>query len=466
MLGFNAMGDGVHFPLLHRYSGPVVFGMNLKVLQVWSNFLSPACGVGQSVMYLSAELARRGVEVGVLTSENRKWKGKKGNWKMGGRSKAQYLAHHPSVTAEELGLPVGGFEVVPTVPGWGVRHLPAILREVQRIEPDVVHLHFVHHGYGRGGVATGVILLPLLARRVLGISVVTTSHELVVPWGVSWKQDLVSLWERATLALLLRTSSQAVTTVSAWVPVLEKWVGQGRVLHIPVGANNPVYPLSPEEQGRLRSSLTEGRAVPLLLTFGSLHPGKRHGEVLRCVADLCRRGMSVQLVCAGRRPEGEEAYGHTLLRLQREWGLDDCVRWMGFYLEEELSHYLQVADLCLLLFQDGASERRTTLMTALAHGTPVVTTKGRWWWPGFARAGAVAVVEEGETVAAVVERLLHQPDLRREMARRGRRLFEERFSWARIAEQYLQCYRGANSKRGGEIYASTLRSGSSGTGRY
>jgi glycosyltransferase involved in cell wall biosynthesis len=99
-----------------------------------------------------------------------------------------------------------------------------------------------------------------------------------------------------------------------------------------------------------------------------------------------------------------------------------------------LSRHLQVCDVIVQPYVDGASTRRTTLMAALAHGVPTVTTVGRLSESFWRESGAVSTVPAGD-VQAVVEAtvaLAADPARRRELSVAARALYAARFDIAHI----------------------------------
>ena len=96
---------------------------------------------------------------------------------------------------------------------------------------------------------------------------------------------------------------------------------------------------------------------------------------------------------------------------------------------ETLSVVLQACDVVAQPYADGASSRRGTLMAALAHGIPVVTTEGRLSEPVWRESRAVRLVPPGDTDAMAREILALGNDAteRARLMSAGRALYNERF---------------------------------------
>ena len=95
---------------------------------------------------------------------------------------------------------------------------------------------------------------------------------------------------------------------------------------------------------------------------------------------------------------------------------------------DDLSRHVSACDLMLQPYPDGVSSRRTSVMVALAHGRPVVTTSGALSEPLWS-GGDVVVAPANrldELVAATVS-LLADPTRLQDLASRARALYAERF---------------------------------------
>jgi glycosyltransferase involved in cell wall biosynthesis len=83
----------------------------------------------------------------------------------------------------------------------------------------------------------------------------------------------------------------------------------------------------------------------------------------------------------------------------------------------------------LQLYPDGACARRTTLIAAIAHGRPVVSTTGRATEALWAQSGAIAIADAADEAAIgeTLAELTGDPDLRARYARAARALYRDRF---------------------------------------
>ena len=112
------------------------------------------------------------------------------------------------------------------------------------------------------------------------------------------------------------------------------------------------------------------------------------------------------------------------------------IRAAGDLSAASLSCHLQACDLLIQPYPDGASTRRTTLMAALSHGIPVVTTIGHLSERFWQDSSAIAAVPSGDVaaMAAVVGELVRQPERRRRLGATGRSAYDERFSLPRVID--------------------------------
>jgi glycosyltransferase involved in cell wall biosynthesis len=128
-------------------------------------------------------------------------------------------------------------------------------------------------------------------------------------------------------------------------------------------------------------------------------------------------------------------------RTIQERGLASRLTATGFVPPEEVSASFYGADICVLPYRDGASFRRGSLMAALAHGMPIVSTTPRVALSELRDGENVVLVppRDPRALADAVASLAHDADLRWRIGEGARQLSRE-FNWERIAARTLEVY--------------------------
>src|SRR5690606_13857298 len=130
------------------------------------------------------------------------------------------------------------------------------------------------------------------------------------------------------------------------------------------------------ETEEIRQSLGLQPQDTLLGYFGFLNESKGADTLIEALAGLDGR---FHLIFIGGQTGASDAGNNQSfldgLRAQIDaLGLSERVHWTGFLSDARVSAHLQAADLLVMPYRDGASLRRGTLMAALAHGRPLITT--------------------------------------------------------------------------------------------
>jgi phosphatidylinositol alpha-1,6-mannosyltransferase len=180
---------------------------------------------------------------------------------------------------------------------------------------------------------------------------------------------------------------------------------------------------------RARHRLEPGR---WLLTVARLVEHKGIDTAIRAFARLGPKYPELRYAVAG---EGD--IRSSLEELARSLGVGDRVRFLGAVPESELPNLLNVADVFLAVSRqmyDKVEGFCLALIEASACGVPVVggTAGGI---PDAVRQGETGLLADGEDpieVAAAVERLLDDEDLRARLGAGGRRAVETYYNWDRV----------------------------------
>jgi glycosyltransferase involved in cell wall biosynthesis len=230
----------------------------------------------------------------------------------------------------------------------------------------------------------------------------------------------VAVTHRLMASLLLRAGRIAYVSTPMWSDLLRTWAPPTTDLRwLPIPATIPRVTL--ERAAGLRSKATGGTAREVVIHFGTY--GDLIVQLLMPAAILIlERRPDATLVLLGRqgdrfRARMAEAAPHLAGRLYAT----------GALAAEDVSAWLQAADVALQPYPDGASSRRTTLMAAVAHGLPTVTNAGvatEAVW-----SGAVALAESGraDLLSNAVVDLLDDRESRLALSRAAAALYESRF---------------------------------------
>ncbi len=379
----------------------------MRICLLSARFPPQRCGVGDYTYFLACALARIGFTVDVLTSK-------------GALDEVLY-PFPPSVHVHR------------TIGSWGPRGLPGALRYLHKLNPQVLVIQYTPHAYERRGITVAVNLLPSLMRAGRIVRVITNFHEMYIPFQGPFKRRLSALWQRAAAVLLASGSHAISVTASEWQRRLTR-MGIRKPIHlIPVGSNIPQAQIGEEDRGRLRHQLLGGSKGVLVAVFGARHD-RDISAVLYALQQL-KRQMAARLVWVGGDPlDGQERTGLERAMDVHELSAED-VQWTGELYHPEVSEVLSVCDLMMLPFIDGVSTRRTSAVTALQHGLPLLTTRGSQPEPWFVHSENVFLIPPGDrqVLADGLLELARRPDLRARLGRGARILYDTYFTWDVIA---------------------------------
>ncbi|NDC36720.1 MAG: glycosyltransferase [Proteobacteria bacterium] len=215
-----------------------------------------------------------------------------------------------------------------------------------------------------------------------------------------------------------------------------------QVLVLPHGVE--VLPqLSPEQRASVRAELGIAADVKAIVAFGFLQPHKGMEGVLEAVLHLRGLGVPAQgLIVGGVNPADPRSgeYYRQLKALCAQHALNEQVAFVDrFISDEEVSRYLQAADVVLMNYRSQHYEASGACSLAIGAGA-VVATSGA---PPFIDFGdAVWHLTSGYPPALATEFLLTNPALYETVRSNGRR-YAEAHAWPIIAERLRELYRHA-----------------------
>lgn len=328
----------------------------------------------------------------------------------------------PAVT--ETASPEAGVEVHRLPGRFGPRALATLGRGLEAAGPGQILVQYVPQGFGMKGMNLPLCLW-LLARRRAGANVGIMFHEVSV--RIARHQPLshsvIGIVNRAMVFVLTRAARRCFVATPYWEMLLRPFAPAGiTVKWLPVPSNLPVI----EDAEGIRA-LRKSLAVDGGLTVGHFGTAReawiaeRLGAV---VPPLLRERPGAAFLLLGR--DSLDLRGRLLAEAPE---LHARVRASGPLAPSDLSYHLGACDLMLQPYGDGVSTRRTSVMAALAHRRPVVTTAGHLTEPLWRQSGAAVLVDVGDAdrMGAALARLIDDAGERARLGAAAGALYAERF---------------------------------------
>ncbi len=369
----------------------------MKIAILSPSFPPKNCGVGDFTARLSAELARSGHQPVVWTSQKN--------------------------TRKSTAVEMRGVE------NFGPIGFAELGREVVEARPDAVLVQFTPNLFGERTYGVNPLLAPWIAgvRLELKRPVLLHAHELHYPMGLSPDRLVIGTAQFGQILTLAQVSSGVICSYEAAVAKLKRflpWQGS-RFGWVPSGAT-----VLPDAAGSLPTGVPED--VNVLLHFGSSHPSRLLDYALEGLAVREKKAPSKTLLAFVGIAQDEL---DGLLKTLGYAKYSPQIRALGYLPDSEVSAWMRRADAVLAPFIDGISTRRTSVLSALAHGKPVLSTEG--WassssipWKEFT---LLTPVGDREGFARALGRLLEDPLQKKRLGENAAREFDSRFSWSSIA---------------------------------
>ena len=206
-------------------------------------------------------------------------------------------------------------------------------------------------------------------------------------------------------------------------------VPRGRIRIIPGGVDLPTQLLNAEER-RAERERWVGAGNKMVLSVGVIQTRKNTMNMVRALAGL---PQNYRLVLAGGNGHGSEEV-HNFIRSDR---LQSRIATPGYVQEHRLPLLYQAASVFLFpSFEEGFG---LPILEAMSYGTPVVASNTSCLPEVGGDAAIYADPHRPDEIAAQVERVVNDSELRERMVQKGLARARE-FSWRRAAEETLEVY--------------------------
>lgn len=278
---------------------------------------------------------------------------------------------------------------------------------------DIVHLTAVY----------SPPTIPTLALcRLFRKPVMWSTRGALQSWRERSRKNLKSFWEK-TCGLFC--SPERVMVHVTGEPERRESVERLRHVSVAVIANGIE---APPANGNKRRGTDNGLR---LLYLGRLHPIKGIENLLKAMATMTN-GVTLS-VCG----EGEAGYQARLRALAAELDLNGRVTFHGRVDGDAKEQQFAEADLCVV--PSFTENFCNVIAESLAHGVPVVASKGTPWARVAEIDCGLWVDNDAATLADAIRQMQTKP--LREMGERGREWMERDYSWPTIARDMTSKYK-------------------------
>jgi len=319
-----------------------------------------------------------------------------------------------------------------TLSNWSITTLIKIRRWAQTQKLDIINLQFETAAYS---MSPWIHFLP----QMVNIPVVTTFHDLLFPYLFP-KAGRLRNWIVMHLA---RVSAGVIATNHE---DMEKLNHLSRVRLISIGSNiNRVFPPDFDAQS-WREKLGAAPDDLLIAYFGFINHSKGVDTLLQAAAELAQHNFPFRLLMIGGRTGSSDptnaSYADEIDQLIDQLGLAPSIHWTGFADDAAVTAYLQASDVVILPFRDGASYRRGTLMAAIDHGCPIITTQPKVDIPAFKSGENMLLVppEDPKALADAIHRFRGEGTELRIKLSKGALELSKHFDWSLIAQDTLALF--------------------------
>jgi glycosyltransferase involved in cell wall biosynthesis len=319
-----------------------------------------------------------------------------------------------------------GVSVVRLPDHFARRGRAVVLEHLRRLNPDRILVQYVPHAYGRKAMNVpfaGWVRFAL--RRVAPVWVMF--HEVAFPFvRRPLRHNLIAVANRLMARLVADSADRVFVAIPAWGTLLRTLAPWSRPAEwLPVPSNL----LTSADPAAVRRTLPVGTLIGHFGTYGG------------AVAELLEAALLTLLKSDSDRVAllvGRNAERFRTHLLARTPDLASRVVATGELPPNLAAAHLAACDLLVQPYPDGVSCRRTSVMSGLALGRPVVTNLGPLSEPVWAteeNGVTLAASASPDTIVAAAERVLAVPPVERAaMGQSARRWYAARFAVERTVE--------------------------------
>lgn len=325
-----------------------------------------------------------------------------------------------AASARENNIPV---KVIPMRSIFDVSAIKKLAAHIKRQDPHLVHTHGVRANFiGR------------LAANSVGVPVITTVHSSIYQ---DYFHPLKKLLYHRIEKFTRKNTSRFIAVAASLKQELEKDGIPEYKIDVVYNGIKPDF-VKGNHGPSLREELNLAADIPILITIGRLEAVKNQETFLKVCALLKDYGLKFHAVIVGDGPLAGQLKakaselgllnpGVSPSDLKGDTGSNGYISFLGF--RKDIYRLLSGSDIFMLTStMEGLP---ITLLEAMAAEIPVVVSAvgGMPEVISLAGNGYTFQIDDIEQCAALIQELLGSPNLRQQMASRGREALEKYFSY-------------------------------------
>jgi len=293
---------------------------------------------------------------------------------------------------------------------------------------DIVN---IQHEFGIFGGDAGEYICAFLDK--LKKPVATTLHTVLPSFDAKQKEVFDKIVDKSATVVVLNKITRSLVEQYGVAPI--------KVKLIPHGC--PDFPRVPSSKIKPNLGL-KNRVV--LCTFGLLSRGKGIEHVIKALPQIVKREPRIIYYVLGvthpqvKKNEGE-SYRNTLLRMAKNLGLREHVRFLNRFLSKpELCNYLLATDVYITPYLSPNQVSSGTLSYALAAGKAVVSTPYLHAQEALgAGRGVFCKFNDSDSIAEQVTEIIENQELKTSLEQKAY-LYSRKFTWPFVAKKYLDLF--------------------------
>ncbi|MBD2099619.1 glycosyltransferase [Leptolyngbya sp. FACHB-261] len=316
------------------------------------------------------------------------------------------------------------FHILPYVDNWSQNGLDKLLDLLESEKIQTVILQYTPWLYSPKGFNLELARFwQQCSQRFQTLLIAHETYSWFIKYPGTW---LLGIWQQYVLRHLVRSSHHVFCGSEVYLQRLKRFSQADQKFHyLPIPSNIPLESISTEQREVLRQSLGIEKSQAVLALFGC-RGSVWQDWVLRLDQGLKNSTYSVVWLLLGSAQSVQTANQNSVLRFK-------------YLSQRDLSHYLQISNLFLMPHEFGLSAKRTSLMSALEHGLPVVGTDGNLTDPFLRQLPSVSLVEDGNYSAfeqSVLTALECLPEMHRS-AQDSQAYYYKHLDWSVVIQTLL-----------------------------